>query len=49
MVCIMPCLAAEEGTENVTEATEVTTKATTEATTKKVEGARSSSLGAGAC
>ena len=37
MVCIMPCLAAEDGAENVTEATEVTTEATTEATTKKVE------------
>ena len=37
IVCVMPCLAAEEGAENVTEATEVTTEATTEATTKKVE------------
>ncbi len=34
MVCVMPCLAAEEGTENVTEATEVTTEATTEKTTE---------------
>lgn len=37
MVCVMPCLAVEEGAENVTEATEVTTEATTEATTKKAE------------
>ena len=33
----MPCLAAEDGAENVTETTEVATEATTEATTKKAE------------
>lgn len=37
MVCIMPCLAVEESSENVTETTEVTTEATTEATTRKAE------------
>ena len=37
ILCTVPCLAAEEGAENVTGTTEVTTEATTEATTKKVE------------
>ena len=37
VVCVMPCLAAEDGAENVTEATEVTTETTTEATTQKAE------------
>ncbi|MBQ7116334.1 MAG: hypothetical protein IJN94_07970 [Clostridia bacterium] len=37
MLCTVPCLAVEEGSESVTEATEVTTEANTEATTKKAE------------
>lgn len=40
MLCAVPCLAAEEGAENVTGTTEVTTEATTkkaEGTTKKAE------------
>ena len=37
ILCTVPCLAAEDGAENVTGTTEVTTETTTEATTKKVE------------
>lgn len=37
ILCAVPCLAVEEGSENVTETTEVTTEVTTDATTKKAE------------
>lgn len=37
ILCTVPCLALEEGSEVVTEITEVTTETTTEATTKKAE------------